>query len=218
MRFYLSLTYNTETVPFSYQHYLVGAFHKWLGLNGLHDTISLYSLGWLEGAKMNGKGFDFPNGAEWMISFWDDDIGRDMLRTMLDNPAVCFGMKVAEVRMRQSPEFSSIEKFSCASPILIKNKTDNGTKYYSFKDDDADYLLRNTLISKSEKAGIDLGEFSIRFDKSYPKAKTKLVKIKGVKHTANVCPVIIQGNNLVKKFAWHVGLGQLTGSCFGAIR
>jgi CRISPR/Cas system endoribonuclease Cas6 (RAMP superfamily) len=49
MRLHLSLTPNTEPVPFNYQHQLTGALHKWLGENELHDKISLYSFSWLRG-------------------------------------------------------------------------------------------------------------------------------------------------------------------------
>ena len=44
MRIYLHLTPNTQIVPFNYQQSLVGAFHRWLGKNELHDDISLSFL------------------------------------------------------------------------------------------------------------------------------------------------------------------------------
>jgi hypothetical protein len=47
MRIKLLLTPNIPIVPFSYQHHITGAFHRWLGENQLHDGTSLYSLGWL---------------------------------------------------------------------------------------------------------------------------------------------------------------------------
>lgn len=50
MRLHFTLSPNTQTVPFDYQHALTGVFHKWLGKdNPLHDGISLYSLSWLHG-------------------------------------------------------------------------------------------------------------------------------------------------------------------------
>lgn len=41
MRLHLTLSPNTQVVPFNYQHQLTGAVHKWLGDNDLHDKISL---------------------------------------------------------------------------------------------------------------------------------------------------------------------------------
>jgi hypothetical protein len=69
LHFYLSP--NVKPVPFSYQHYLTGAFHKWLGANSLHDALSLYSLSWLyEGRARNGQ-LEFPRGSHWFISVHD---------------------------------------------------------------------------------------------------------------------------------------------------
>ncbi len=60
MRIYLQLSANREIVPFNYQQSLVGAFHKWLGENELHDDISLYSLSWLSKGVPKKGGLDFP--------------------------------------------------------------------------------------------------------------------------------------------------------------
>ncbi|PJA95412.1 MAG: CRISPR-associated endoribonuclease Cas6, partial [Ignavibacteriales bacterium CG_4_9_14_3_um_filter_34_10] len=79
MRLHFSLTENTQTVPFDYQHFLIGAFHKWMGWNEIHDEISLYSLSWLQGGKMVKDGFNFPNGARWFVSFWDEEIGKQLI-------------------------------------------------------------------------------------------------------------------------------------------
>ena len=46
----------------------------------------------------------------------------------------------------------------------------------------------------------------------------KLVDIKGIKHRASLCPVVIEGDPVAISFAWNVGAGHLTGSCFGALK
>lgn len=80
MRLHFQLTPNTRTVPFNYQHFLTGAFHKWLGNKIFHDGISLYSLSWLhggvtmrEGRRIEG-GLDIPRGARWFISAHDETL------------------------------------------------------------------------------------------------------------------------------------------------
>lgn len=60
MRLHFSLTQNERPVPFDYQHYLAGASHKWLGANGLHDRLSLYSLSWLYEGHARGREIEFP--------------------------------------------------------------------------------------------------------------------------------------------------------------
>jgi hypothetical protein len=55
MRLHFHLSPNARPVTFDYQHYLNGAFHKWLGANDLHDSMSLHSLSWLyEGRAQRG--------------------------------------------------------------------------------------------------------------------------------------------------------------------
>ena len=61
MRLHFFLTPNRQPVPFSYQHFLTGAFHKWLGANELHDNLSLYSLSWLDGSRMRGRAASTTN-------------------------------------------------------------------------------------------------------------------------------------------------------------
>ena len=73
MRINLKLTANTEKVPFYYQRHLVGAFHKWICENQIHD-ISLYSLSWLMSGKNVKEGFDFKYGAEWNINPYNSNL------------------------------------------------------------------------------------------------------------------------------------------------
>jgi hypothetical protein len=105
MRLHFKLTSNIETVPFDYQHFLIGTFHKWMGWNKIHDEISLYSLSWLQGGKMVKDGFSFPNNAKWFISFWDDEIGKQLINNAMKDPAVCCGMNVSEIQIQENPKF-----------------------------------------------------------------------------------------------------------------
>lgn len=94
MRLYFNLSPNTEPVPFDYQHFLIGTFHKWLGQNELHDGISLYSLSWLTGAQRSGEMLNFPKGAKWFISFFDIELAKRTIKNILTEPDVCCGMQV----------------------------------------------------------------------------------------------------------------------------
>lgn len=57
----------------------------------------------------------------------------------------------------------------------------------------------------------------VEFDISYSKKKKKMVTIHGIKSIANMCPVITHGTQTSKRFAWVVGLGNGTGSGYGAL-
>lgn len=217
MRLHFNLTPNTETVPFDYQHYLVGVFHKWMGWNEIHDDISLYSLSWIQGGKMVKDGFDFQNGARWFISFWDEEIGKQLIMNAMKDPDVCCGMQVKEIQIQDDPHFGNKERFTAASPIFIRKYDDNHKAIHlTTQDKDADYFLTETLKKKLKIAKLDY-EVKVNFDKNYFKPKTKLVKINGIDNRANFCPVIIEGDPEAIRFAWNVGIGHSTGCGFGAI-
>ncbi len=217
MRLHFNLTSNTETVPFDYQHFLIGTFHKWMGWNKIHDEISLYSLSWLQGGKMVNDGFSFPNGAKWFISFWDEEVGKQLIMSAMKEPDVCCGMKVKEIQIQENPNFSGREKFITASPILIRKYDENrNAKHLTTKDEEADYLLTETLKKKLKTANQNY-DVKVSFDKNYFNPKTKLVKINGIENRANFCPVIIEGDPEAVKFAWNVGIGHSTGCGFGAL-
>ena len=217
MRLHFNLTPNTQTVPFDYQHLLIGAFHKWMGWNEIHDEISLYSLSWLHGGKMVKDGFDFPKGARWFISFWDEEIGKQLIMSAMKEPVVCCGMKIKEIQIQENPNFGNKEKFTAASPIFIRRYDENRKAIHlTAKDTDTDYYLTETLKRKLKTANLNY-DINVSFDKNYVKLKTKLVKINGINNKANFCPVIIEGDPEAIKFAWNVGIGHSTGCGFGAL-
>lgn len=218
MRLHLELTPNTEPVPFNYQHQLTGALHKWLGDNDLHDKISLYSFSWLRGKiKRVDGGLSFPEGAMWFISFWETEHTKKLIKGILQAPEVLYGMKVVEVKMQETPEFGSSAYFKVASPLLLRQNMDDGSrKHIIVGDERANDLLNERMKSKLKEANLT-SKISIRFDENYRNPTTKLVDIKGIKLKTNICPVIIEGDEEAIKFAWNVGVGELTGSGLGAL-
>lgn len=217
MRLHLSLTTNKEIVPFEYQHFLIGAFHKWMEWNEVHDKISLYSFSWLQGSKLIKNGFDFPDGGSWFISFWDNEMGKRLMKGIMNDPDVFCGMKVREIQVQDEPNFSSKELFKLASPVLIR-KYDQNRKavHLTYQSEEADSLLTKTLKKKMITAGLYY-EVKVYFDKNYTAPKTKLVNIGGIRNKASLCPVIIEGSPEAIKFAWTVGVGHSTGCGFGSI-
>lgn len=225
MRLYFDLSTNTQPVPFDYPHFLTGTFHRWLGNNDLHDGLSLYSLGWLQGGKAQRGGLHFARGASWFISAPDNERGTCLLELVaqaaLQSPEVCCGMEVLQIRAEVTPDFGPRRTFRADSPILVKGQKspDGKTPHLLWNDPRADELLTKTLRHKLDAAG--LGEHSegaiMRFVRDYKGAKTKLVDIKGIQNRANFCPVIVEGPPEVVQFAWNVGAGIGTGSCFGSL-
>jgi CRISPR-associated endoribonuclease Cas6 len=221
MRLNLRLSGNTEPVPFDHLHQLTGALHKWLGWNEIHDELSLHSFSWLEGGRPGGGGLAFPRGATWALSFHDADAARRLLDGILSEPEVAYGMRVFEVQEQLVPAFSGRYRFKVAGPVVARaRRGDGGRDYLMWDDPRAAEALTRVLRRKLEKAGFppEHVDASVEFDRSYPGARSKLATIKGISHKASLCPVIVTGTPEAVRFAWEVGIGELTGSGFGAVR
>lgn len=222
MRIHIQTTSNSSVVPFDYQQKLIGTIHKWLGNNEIHDKISLYSFSWLLGGKMiKNQGFNFPDGADFFVSFYEDEYLKILIRTILSDPEMFCGLAVRDITIVNQPIFSEdAEYFRLASPIFIKRLQD-GTrnyKFYLYDDEVSGMLMTETLKHKMEEAGLPEDEtLKIEFDLNYPQKQVKMVTIHGIRSKASMCPVIIHGSPQSKLFAWTVGLGNSTGSSFGSL-
>lgn len=219
MRIYLHLTPNREIVPFNYQQNLVGAFHKWLGENELHDDISLYSLSWLSRGIPNRGGLNFPNGSTFFVSAPDPQLLTALIQGMFKGQDICWGMEVREANIAKTPDFGNKQTFIAQSPILIQRKAegDKHQQYFFPSDPESNGFLTETLQSKLERAGLST-DVSVAFDSTYKRDHIKKVRYRNLDIKAAICPVVVEGNARAVQFAWEVGIGQSTGIGFGAMR
>jgi CRISPR-associated endoribonuclease Cas6 len=226
MRLHLKLTGTTDDVPFDHLDALRSRLHAWLGAdNDLHDGLSLYSFGWLRGGTAQGGALRFPRGATWRLSFHDPAAAKACLAGVLRDPEVIGGMRVFEVKEQAAPAFSGSYRFEVDAPVVTRTTRDDGSRRYLLYDDEAatDTLTR-TLRTKLAAAGY-AGEAlaaTVQFDRTYRGARTKLATLRkgghAVKHKGSICPVVVTGPPEAVRFAWLVGVGELTGSGFGALK
>lgn len=226
MRIQLVLSSNIQPVPFSYLQDLRSALHNWLGPNDIHDDLSLYSLGWLKGGEKVGRSLYFPQGATWNLGFYDSDLGWKLAEGIIKNKNLAYGMSVEKALEISHPGFESPMRFAVDGAVLVRDtRADGSRECVLWNDIRADVLLTQKLIQKMKKAGLDERhqQVKVRFDRSYTKAREKVMvakrvpNAKDIEHKANVCPVIIEGTPEAIHFAWLVGVGDLTGSGFGAL-
>ncbi|HEX9997505.1 MAG TPA: CRISPR-associated endoribonuclease Cas6, partial [Abditibacterium sp.] len=216
---------NIAPVPFDYPHFLTGAFHRWIGNNELHDGLSLYSLGWLQGGRKRGSSLSFSEGARWFISAPDTLAGDELLSRVVagaqQKPTVCCGMEVLQISVERTPEFGTRQIFRADSPIFLRGDSDDGKDLHIlFGHPKADEYLTRTLRHKLDKAGLSpLSQgATATFDRTYQTPKTRLIHIKDDFYKrASVCPVIVEGEPEAVRFAWNIGAGHLTGSGFGSL-
>ncbi|WP_020599890.1 CRISPR-associated endoribonuclease Cas6 [Spirosoma panaciterrae] len=220
MRLQLQLTPNAQPVPFTYLHKLTGAIHKWLGPNALHDAISLYSFGRLRGGEKVGSNLYFPHGAKWTVSFHDSEQAWILAKGILRDDCLAFGMRVEKVLEVNCPQFQPKVCLATDGEIIIRNKRADGSReYLLWSDERTSDSMTQLLRKKLQQAGYnnDHQSITVRFDRHYAKAHSKLMDVKGIRHKGSVCPVIIEGTPEAIRFAWLVGVGELTGSGFGAL-
>lgn len=218
MRLYLSVSANNKIVPFDHLPNLVGALHKWLGGNDIHDRLSFYSLSWLRrGQTLDKNGLVFPNGADWFISAYDTALIKKVVNGILNDPQIAFGMKVTAVTFRETPVFESGTRFRVGSPVLIKRNIDERQKHFTYKEPEADQFLTETFQYKLSKAGLPHTGATVRFDHEDPFAKTKISTYRGIQNKVNYCQVILEGSAEQIGFAWDVGIGNSTGIGFGSL-
>ncbi len=217
MKFRIHFSNNTETVPFNYAHHLCSVFHHWLGPNDLHDMMSLYSLGWLKHGKASKGGLDFPNGSSWEIGIQEAEIAERLIQGLLLKPTVLYGMQVRRVDRVESPAFEgSSFRFLAGSPVTLwKVEKDNSRTYICYdRPEQSASIITRILRKEMAMAGLDNEPARIWFDPDFPRPKTKLIDIKGIKNRGSVCPVIVEGSPHVQKLAWTVGAGELIGVGF----
>lgn len=219
MRLYLKLTKNTQPIPFSYQHLLTGAIHKWIGKdNEEHGQQSLYSFSWLQNTIANKNGIELKQDAYFFISAYKTEIIKKILKGILSDPEVFCGAKVIDIQIKEVPTFSQEERFILNSPILLRQRQGEKNRHVTFKDADYETLLSENLKRKLKRANLSDENISIELDKSYANPKTKLIIYKGIENKTTLAPVIIKGSPEQIAFAWSVGLGESTGIGFGAIK
>ena len=224
MRIHIKTTPSKQIIGFNHLHLLTGTIHKWFGKNEFHDSISLYSFSNLTNGKASKNGLDFPNGASFFISCWNNEQAKLLITGIQNDPEMFFGLKVSEIILQENPELSIKSSFQVGSPIYIQRNLENGRKkFFYFDDKESPELLEETLTSKMISAGLPEDDsLKITFDQNYRKKSTKKIDYKRgnqiTKIRASWCPVIIEGKPETKIFAWNVGLGNSTGIGFGAIK
>ncbi len=221
MRLYIKLTENTEIIPFNYQSLLTGTIHKWIGVNNeYHGRLGLYSFSFLQNTKSQGsKGINTIRDSYFFFSAHDESIVKKVLKGITRDSSMFSGMRVKEVQLMKKPDFNVEERFNVASPVFIKKNIEGGkVEHLLFDHVESSMFLTESLISKMNKAGVISEGVQVKFDDSYLRPQTKLLRYNQVVNKASLCPVIIKGTPEQIAFAWTVGIGHSTGIGFGSLK
>jgi len=218
MRLHLSISGLNEKIPFNYQPILTGAIHKWLGRNEAHGQLSLYSFSWLQGGKAVKDGLVFNGQTRFFISAHEGDLLKRIVQGIHKDHQLANNLLVKEVMIQNEPEFEDEALFFVASPVFIKRNHESREIHYTWKDEESDQFLTETLKHKLRKAGLSDEGVSVAFHRQYHSPRTKVIYYKNIGNRVSLCPVIIKGTPEQLAFAWNVGVGNSTGIGFGALR
>lgn len=218
IQIHLSANDRRRLVPFNYHEKLVGAFHRWLGENSIHDDLSLYSVSWLGPGKVRSGALDFPHGTHFYISAPNRELLADLIEGVHQGQEVAYGMQVEALTLYPTPAFGDRQLFYTQSPILIKRRGEDGRQhFYYHNDDEAGNLMTETLQRKLGQLSLPT-DVRVDFDRSYSRPRIKMATYRGIKNKASECPVMVQGHPDAVATAWDVGIGNSTGIGFGALK
>ncbi len=223
MRLCLSLTGNTEPVPFNHLDLLAKAVHQWLRLDEKkqHQT-TFFSFGWLQGGRAHNNALTFRNGASWRISLVRDDDAYQLSERILASPYLGFGMKVFDVVTLPPPTLASPQRLlTDMAPIIVRRKRRAGSyQYLLWHHPETDRIMTQILRKKLAHAGYSDHDLDVvvSFDRSYRNAHSKLTTLNGIPLRGSVCPIVIKGTTRALTFAWAAGIGSMNDWGFGALR
>ncbi len=219
MRLHLHLSNSKETIPFNYQSYLTGALHKWIGSNNtVHGKSSLHSFSWLQNVDTSKNGIRLKSNSYFFISGYNEVIIKKIMKGILSEPELFFGISVTDIKIQLDPVFLGKEKFYSASPVFIKRRLEGREKHLIYNDTDAGKCLIETVKKKALFTNIDVDGLNIYFDQEYPAPKSKVIYYKDIGNKVSICPIIVEGTPEQIAFVWNVGVGNSTGIGFGALK
>ena len=201
---------------------LRGVIHKILGKNNTeHDTFSTYSVSTLRGGKMVKGGISYPKGGFVYVSspdpifldkFWSNLIS--LLRTSEKielHDMELLNVAIENIQVNKSYDIIHVES------LLLKN--DN--KWITFEDEEFIPILNKKSLAKLQGKGIgltddDLKGFNIK-PFHFENAKIERPKIRNVVNPSSKVMLVVEGTEIARKTLYELGLGQSTGSSYGAV-
>lgn len=217
MRVVLSVNVPGKVIPFDHQNLLAGTVYKWLGHNGDHGKVSLYSFSRLQGGRDTEKNLRFENGASFFFSAHEPDVVKRLISGVRTDKSLFYGLEVTEIQLINDPDLTQQDLYYPCSPILIKRRNGERVNHILYDNPMAGEYLKETLNTKMKEAGLEDDTLEVSFETSYQRAGRKMVNYNGTMNRCSWCPVKIKGQPETKLFAWNVGLGNSTGIGLGAI-
>lgn len=226
MNFTLVMSRPKRVIPYQHHHKVVGAFHKWLGENVLHDQTSLYSISWLMGGRAKKTGLKFMKNPILHVSTPIPMIIHELAAGIVYDPSFIYDMEVIDSSAVETiPDFENEVSgtFELSTPLFVKDyETSKFGLYISKNVDIINSQINSLMRRKLYIAGLsELPlQLSVIADDTVKEKTFQYIKDgKMLYHSAN-CNVKVNfsGHSTAVKFAAEVGIGNSTGIGYGYVK
>jgi CRISPR/Cas system endoribonuclease Cas6 (RAMP superfamily) len=231
-RIKITLSPNTETIPFDYTRQQMGLVYGWLdeSVRKKHDNASLFSyspfLG--ESTFKHGVGLQFPKGAIMYINDYDQEglvkthNNINAIKSIVGTCKANFGMVVESATIETVFVDDDVKIVNAPSGVFLLDNPKGGTPKPLYANDDSDrteHLLTKSVLNKAECAGLK-GDLRVFF---FPPSEDKKIKLRNVVLGKNpnvykkVCmhQIVMMGDAHMIAFAMQVGVGKNSGMGLG---
>lgn len=211
----LSLEAMVDDSVVGFLHQVLGDGNKW------HDAFSPYCVSSMCGGEVMGDKYVFNNGGTVYISSSNDDFVADVITGLIKRRGedVC-GMEYTGFECMSSEIKSDYDIVKTISPILLKDKIDDGCRYLTVEDGQLFFdKLNEHSRKKLMRAGFDeddLNDFVIE-PFHIECACMKVSKHKNYSLPCSKLMMVIKGKPMCRRKLYEMGLGSSTGYCYGAI-
>ena len=219
MRLRINLTHPTQDVPVNNQHQMNGFIYTILGNdNPYHDSVSDYSISSLQGGKLKEDkltlSFEESNPYFYVASQNSTFIGDFILGTKRENISV-FGMRIDNIDITHDfRPHDYCDDIITISPILIRGKDNRKIQF-----DSPEWIVEimRNCTGKLRHQGIEDNTFRIELVAT-GKAKKKCVWVGDVFNPCSSVRLRVYGKKNTRKALYNLGIGNSTGSGFGAVK
>lgn len=221
MRIKIILSDSTLKIPINNQQMVNSFVHRCLGVNNeYHDVQSNYCVSNIRGCKLNDDRKTLSTIKPFIIvSSNDGNFLNKLLSGISSNNSFGYGINVIGFEFINEELYDGFNLFKTLTPILLREKMENGKKRtITVFDDDFIPKLKQSIVRKLKTIDkdVDLTDFDIQLAKKSLK-KTKMEYIKDVSSVGSLCDLVVYSNKKVADMIYNCGIGQSTGSGFGTV-
>lgn len=202
---------------------VVGFIHGVLGKgNKWHDAFSPYCVSSMCGGSITDDGrYDFKDGGIVYVSSFADDFITDLVGGLMRRREwdVC-GMEYIGFECVSHVIRSDYDIVKTLSPIMMKERTDDGCRYLTVDDGDAFFeRLNSHSRRKLMKAGFDKDKLDGFVIEPFhiECACVKVSRHKGYSLPCSKLMMVVKGDPVCRRALYEMGIGSSTGYCHGAI-